>query len=138
MEKIRILYAEDYDLILFTARQLLEAEGWEVEVCRDGVGALKKLEGGEHFDLLVFGDSLGGVGGAELIACARGNVRLRATPIILFTAGHANGDPASRETDARLSKPGGLKELVPTCRRLLPHAVPQTGIDSREPSSVAG
>ena len=135
MEKIRILYAEDYDLVLFTARQLLEAEGWEVEVCRDGAAALKRLEGGEHFDLLIFDDRLGVVGCEELIARARGSARLRAAPIILFTAGHANGDPASPEADARLSKPGGLKDLVPTCRRLLPHAASQPGPDIHDTGS---
>lgn len=140
MEKIRILYAEDYDLVLFTARQLLEAEGWEVEVCRDGAATLKKLEGGEHFDLLIFHDSPGGVGCEELIARARGSARLRATPIILFTTGHTNGDADWREADAHLSKPGGLKDLVPTCRRLLPHAASQSGPDtySRESSGAAG
>ena len=140
MEKIRILYAEDYDLVLFTARQLLEAEGWEVEVCRDGAGALKKLEGGEHFDLLIFDDRLDGVGCEELIARARGSARLRATPIILFTADHANPHPASHEADALLSKPEGLKELVLTCRRLLPHAALQPGLDARgvERNGAAG
>lgn len=129
MEKIRILYVEDYDLVLFTARQLLEAEGWEVEVCRDGAATLKKLEGGEHFDLLIFDDRLDGVGCEELISRARASARLSATPIILFTAGHADGDAAAREADARLSKPAGLKELVPTCRRLLPRAAAQPGPD---------
>lgn len=140
MEKIRILYAEDYDLVLFTARQLLEAEGWEVEVCRDGAATLKKLEGGEHFDLLIFYEGADGVGCEEMIARARASERLRATPIILFTAGHANGDSDSRDADARLSKPGGLKDLVPTCRRLLPHAATQPGLDmySGESSGAAG
>jgi CheY-like chemotaxis protein len=140
LERIRILYAEDYDLILFTARQLLEAEGWEVEVCRDGAATLKKLEGGEHFDLLIFDDRLDGVGCEELTARAREHARLSATPIILFTAGHTNGDPAACEADARLSKPGGLKDLVPTCRRLLTHAAPQSGLDARsgESSGASG
>ena len=140
VEKIKILYADDYDLVLFTARQLLEAEGWEVEVCRDGAATLKKLEGGEHFDLLIFDDRLDGVGCEELIARARESARLRGTPIILFTTGHAHGDPAAREADARLSKPGGLKDLVPTCRRLLPHAASQPGLDtrSRESSGASG
>ena len=130
MEKIRILYAEGYDLILFTARQLLEAEGWEVEVCRDGAAALKKLEGGEHFDLLIIDDRLDGVSGGELIARARGRaVRGAATPIILFTAQHANGDSHSCEADVCLGKPAGLKDLVPTCRRLLPHAAALQAID---------
>jgi CheY-like chemotaxis protein len=122
LDKIRILYAEDYDLVLFTAKQLLEAEGWEVEVCRDGASALRKLEGGEHFDLLILDDRLGGLSGGEVIEGVRGSERLRAMPIILFTAQEANGGPASPGADACLSKPGGLKELVETCRSLLPGA----------------
>ena len=119
MEKIRILYAEGYDLVLFRARQLLEAEGWEVEVCRDGAAALKKLDGEEHFDLLILDDRLEGSNGGELIRRARGDERQRHVPVILFTAEQTNGDSAQREADACLSKPGGLKDLVPTCYRLL-------------------
>ena len=129
MEKIRILYAEDYDLVLFRAKHLLEAEGWEVEVCRDGASAMKKLEGDEHFDLLIVDDRLGGVSGAELIERARRNGRLSSAPIILFTAEHANGDTVSHGADICLGKPGGLKDLVPTCRRLLPHAASPQGLE---------
>lgn len=59
--------------------------------------------------------------------------------LVLFTAGHANGGPASWAADARLCKPGGLKELVPTCRRLPQHAAPPAGIeiDSRESDGAA-
>jgi CheY-like chemotaxis protein len=131
VEKIRILYAEGYDLILFTAKQLLEAEGWEVEVCRDGVSALKKLEGEGHFDLLILDDRLDGSEGGELIRRARGGARRRPVPVILFTAEQANGDSAQCEADACLSKPGGLKELVPTCRRLLARGVARQGGGSK-------
>ena len=139
VERIRILYAEGYDLVLFTAKQLLEAEGWEVEVCRDWPAALKKIEGGERFDLLILDDRLGGVSGGELIARARAQARLRAAPIILFSAGHDNGDTASREADARLHKPGGLKDLVATCRRLLPRAGRESpDLRAGESSETAG
>lgn len=129
MEKIRILYAEDYDLVLFTAKQLLEAEGWEVEVCRDGASALRKLEGSEHFDLLILDERLPGASGAEMIERARRNVRLRATPVVMFTSQQGNGAAAPPRADAYLSKPGGLKALVATCRSLLPKAAQPTGPD---------
>lgn len=128
MEKIRILYAEGYDLVLFTAKQLLEAEGWEVEVCRDGAAALKKLAGGEHFDLLILDDRLEGTSGDELIRRARDGARQqRPVPVILFTAEQANGEQPPREADACLGKPGGLKDLVPTCRQLLSHEAARQG-----------
>ena len=140
MEKIRILYAENYDLVLFTAKQLLEAEGWEVEVCRDGAAALKKLEGDEHYDLLIIDSQLDGANDGKLTALARERARLRSMPIILFTAEHANGASAAPEADARLSKPGGLKELVPTCRRLLPRDAARRGAlahNGGEPQTAA-
>lgn len=127
MKKIRILYAEGYDLILFRARQLLEAEGWEVEVCRDGASALKKLEGEERFDLLILDDRPEGSDGGELIRRARGDERQHRVPVILFTAERTNGDSAQREADACLSKPGGLKDLVPACRRLLTNDAARQG-----------
>lgn len=139
MEKIRILYAEDYDLILFAAKHLLEAEGWEVEVCRDGADTLKKLEGDARFDLLILDDRIGGVSGSELVERARGDSRLRATPIILFTTQQAANDgPAACAADACLSKPGGLKDLVETCRRLLQRAAPPEGVDLRTAESNDG
>lgn len=140
MEKIRILYAEGYDLVLFRARQLLEAEGWEVEVCRDGASALKKLEGGERFDLMILDDKLEGSTGGELIRRARGDERQHHVPVILFTAEHTNGDSAQREADACLSKPGGLKDLVPTCRRLLTSDAARQSHDPRagESSEAVG
>jgi CheY-like chemotaxis protein len=139
VEKIRILYAEGYDLVLFTAKQLLEAEGWEVEVCRDGASVLKKLEGEEHFDLLILDDRLEGSDGGELIRRAKDGASQRPVPVILFTAEQANGGASSPEADACLSKPGGLKDLVPTCRRLLPHAAPRLGpdADGGEPETAA-
>jgi CheY-like chemotaxis protein len=122
LDKIRILYAEGYDIVLSTAKRLFEAEGWEVDVCRDGAAALKKLEGSEHFDLLVLDDRLGGASGRELIERARSSGRLRAAPIILFAAGREDGEPHAPGADLYLAKPGGLKDLIPACRRLLPQA----------------
>lgn len=121
MGKIRILYAEDYELVLFAAKKLLEAEGWEVEVCRDDETALRHLEADEGFDLFILDDRFAGAGGGELIERAGGGARLRGSPVILFTTRQPEEVSASLAA-ARLSKPAGLKDLVETCRRLLPRA----------------
>jgi DNA-binding response OmpR family regulator len=139
VEKIRILYAEGYDLVLLTAKQRLEAEGWEVEVCRSGAAALKKLGGSERYDLLIFDDRLDDLSAADLVERARLTGRLPAAPVILFTARHVNGDPPPHWAAACLGKPAGLKELVETCRRLLPQAEAPQGSEvlGGEPQEVA-
>lgn len=127
MEKIRILYAEGHDLVLLTAKQRLEAEGWEVEVCRDGAAALKKLEGSERFNLLILDDKLDDLSAADLVERARRDGRLPDAPVILFTARQTNGETPPLWAAALLSKPAGLKDLVETCRRLLPPAAAPQG-----------
>ena len=107
-----------------------------VEVCRDGAAALKKIEGEEHFDLLILDGRLGGASSVELIGRARQTTRLRATPIVMFSAQQCDAPTGSLTADAYLSKPGGLKNLVATCRRLLPQAVGQARPDA--PSAGPG
>ena len=119
MQQFRILYVEDYDLVLFTVKQLLEGESWKVDVCRDGKAALRKFESEEHYDLLILDERLGAVGGMELLGRARRTPRLSCTPVVVFTASQCEDEALAAGADAFLRKPGGLKELIPTCRRLL-------------------
>ena len=119
MQQVRILYAEDYDLVLFTVKQLLEGENWRVEVCRDGPAALKKIDSEESYDLLILDERLNGVNGTELLRRARQSSHLRATPAVMFTASPCEDDARAAGADAFLRKPSGLKDLISTCRRLL-------------------
>lgn len=119
MQQVRILYVEDYDLVLFTVKQLLEGESWKVEVCRDGSAALKRLDGDERYDLLILDERVGGVDGMELLRHARRTPRLRATPAIMFTATPCEEAARAAGADAFLRKPSGLKDLIATCHRLL-------------------
>lgn len=119
MQPVRILYVEDYDLVLFTVKQLLEGESWKVEVCRDGNAALRKFEGEDRYDLLILDERLRGVNGMELLRHARRSVRLRETPAVMFTATPCEQDALDAGADAFLRKPSGLKDLISTCRRLL-------------------
>jgi two-component system nitrogen regulation response regulator NtrX len=119
LQQVRILYVEDYDLVLFTVKQLLEGESWKVDVCRDGDAALKKLRGEERYDLLILDERLRGVDGMGLLRHARQTPRLRATPAVMFTASHCEEDARAAGADAFLRKPAGLKDLIATCRRLL-------------------
>lgn len=119
MQPIRILYAEDYDLVLFTVKQLLELESWQVDICRDGATALKKLEGDEHYDLIILDAQLPGESGVSLIQRARQLAHRRRVPVILFTGSLKQDEALAAGADAFLKKPTGLKELIATCNALL-------------------
>ncbi len=119
MQQARILYAEDYDLVLFTVKQLLELESWQVDICRDGAAARKKLESDEQYDLIILDAQLTRESGLSLIQCARQLAHRRRIPIILFTGSLRHEEALAAGADAFLNKPTGLKELIPTCYALL-------------------
>lgn len=119
VQQIRILYAEDYDLVLFTVKQLLELEGWHIELCRDGTSALEKIEGREHFDCIVLDADMPGMHGLELLARARLMTHRRRTPVVIFTALDCEEEAQEAGADAFLRKPSGIRDLVPTIEQLL-------------------
>ncbi|HEX8457157.1 MAG TPA: response regulator [Pyrinomonadaceae bacterium] len=137
MQPIRILYAEDYDLVLFTVKQLLELESWQVDICRDGATALKKLEGDEHYDLIILDAQLPGESGVSLIHRARQLAHRRRVPVILFTGSLKQDEALAAGADAFLKKPTGLKELIATCNSLL-DAKHRDGRDTGELQKLAG
>ncbi len=135
LQQIKILYVEDYDLVLFTVKQLFELEGWQVDVCRDGIAALKKLESAEHYDIIVLDFELPGVGGVELLCRARELSQRRDTPIIMFTASDCEREARAAGVNEFLKKPGGIKDLVLTVERFLDE--PEiTAYTSDTPTSV--
>ncbi|HEX8473622.1 MAG TPA: response regulator [Pyrinomonadaceae bacterium] len=119
MQQIKILYAEDYDLVLYTVKQLLELEGWRVELCRDGATALKRIETREHYDLLILDADMPGMHGLELLKRARSMTHRRRTPVILFTATDCEAEARSAGADAFLKKPNGIRDLIQTVEQLL-------------------
>jgi len=119
LQQIRILYAEDYDLVLFTVKQLLELEGWHVDICRDGAAALKKIESDEHYDLIILDVQMPGESGLTLVQRARQLPHRRHLPVIMFTDSLQHEDALAAGANAFLKKPAGLKELIATCKSLL-------------------
>ena len=119
LQQIRILYAEDYELVLFTVKQLLELEGWRVDICRDGAAALKKIESDDHYDLIILDAQMPGESGVALVQRARQLAHRRRVPIIVFTGSLRREDALAAGADAFLNKPTGLKNLISTCNSLL-------------------
>jgi CheY-like chemotaxis protein len=114
-----ILLVEDDRLVADTVRDTLEFEGWNVEICADGGEALRRVEGREHFDLLLLDNDLPGMRGVELIRRARLLPQRRHTPIIMFSASEIERDALDAGADAFLRKPNDVYALVETINRLL-------------------
>jgi DNA-binding response OmpR family regulator len=136
LQQTTILYVEDHDLVLFTVKQLLELEGWRVRVCRDGSHALKQIAGEEHFDLIILDAELPAVSGFDLIRRARALAHREATPIVMFSALDCGDDAISAGADACLKKPGGIKDLLDTCYRVMNHS-PADESNGNEPLRAA-
>jgi len=116
---VSILHVEDGPEVSETVRELLEAEGWRVHVCPRGDEALRELQGGETFDLLIFDHILPGMNGVELTRRAR---RLRGhsrTPVIMLTASEVEREARVAGVDIFLRKPEGVVSITEAAARLL-------------------
>jgi CheY-like chemotaxis protein len=116
---LTILYVEDHRLVAQAVRDLLEGEGWRVEVCPDGNRAMNKLAGGAAYDLLLFDHELPGASGLELTRYARRLPRYRRTPIIMVSATDCGAQAQAAGADLFLSKPDGIGGLIESVKRLL-------------------
>ncbi|PYS94369.1 MAG: hypothetical protein DMF64_01005, partial [Acidobacteria bacterium] len=61
-----VLYVEDNNLVADVVKDMLELEGWRVEISTSGTAGLKQLESATHYDLLIVDNELPGVTGTEL------------------------------------------------------------------------
>jgi len=88
----RILVVEDEPEIADVERNILTAEGFAVDIARDGVEALERLAATRYHGI-VLDANLPGVDGYEVASRLRGLPLNRTTPIVMVTA--------SLEPDAR-------------------------------------
>jgi two-component system chemotaxis response regulator CheY len=116
---LTILYAEDHKLVADAVKETLEAEGWSVDLCRDGNSALNRLAGGFAYDLLLLDNELPGVGGIELARYARRLPSYQRTPIIMLSATDCCAEARGAGADLFLRKPEGVSRLVEAVWRLL-------------------
>ncbi|HEX8149620.1 MAG TPA: response regulator [Pyrinomonadaceae bacterium] len=122
VRRFSILYAEEAPLVADAVRETLEAEGWRVEVCARGDEALRRLQNGGRFDLLILDFLLPGLDGLELTRRARALPREARTPIIMFTDSEVERDARRAGVDAYLRKPRGVYSLARTAAGLLARA----------------
>src|SRR4051812_17195793 len=85
MPPLTILYAEANTVLMLNVTEMLEDEGWRVDVCPDGPSALEKIASDAPYDLLLLDSCLPGVQGLELADRARSLAHRRNTPIIILS-----------------------------------------------------
>lgn len=119
MQQPKILYVEDYELVLSTVKEVLQVEGWQVDVCREGTAALKQIESNAHFDLILLDCNIPGVNGLELLQRARALTHRHHTPIVMFTSRACEVNARAAGANGFLRKPHDIEELIAMVKSLL-------------------
>ena len=109
-EKVKVLVIDDNTGILFSLKQALTFNGYEVYISEtfQGVEAVEKMAP----DLLFLDISLVGADGREIARELKGDARTKHIPIVILTA-YPNADELAKEAGADdfLSKPFELAQL---------------------------
>jgi two-component system chemotaxis sensor kinase CheA len=110
----RILIAEDEETVSSLLEFIISSKGHEVHVSPDGEHALKTLQGGEDFDLLLTDIKMPKMDGRQLIESLQKQEKLADLPIVIMS-GYVGieemEDLLKAGVKAYLPKPVNLKEL---------------------------
>jgi len=117
--QISILHVEDDEQIANLVREMFVGEDWVVELCADGYGALEKLTGNNHYDVLIVDNDLPGLSGIELAERARKMRHRNRTPIVMLSGNNCETEAWSVGVQAFLRKPEQVSELPSTINRLV-------------------
>jgi len=116
-----ILIADDEPNIVISLEYLMQREGHEVLVARDGDEALAMIA--EHRpDLVLLDVMMPGRSGFEVLKAVRGNEDMAATRILMLTARGRDTDRAKGEAlgaDGYVVKPFSTRELAEQVREML-------------------
>jgi DNA-binding response OmpR family regulator len=116
-----ILIADDEPNIVISLEYLMQREGHEVLVARDGDEALAMI--GEHRpDLVLLDVMMPGRSGFEVLKAVRGNDEIAATRILMLTARGRDTDRTKGEAlgaDGYVVKPFSTRDLAEQVREML-------------------
>lgn len=120
----KILVIDDEELIVRSLKKLLEKNGFEVFIVKNGQDAISMVEE-EQFDLLVSDIRMPGLNGAEAVRSIYENLDKNELPRIpvLFITGYADKDmedkAKSLDPIAYIYKPFDIPELVTKIKKVL-------------------
>jgi len=120
----KILVIDDEELIIKSLRKLLEKNGYDVFVAKNGQDALIMTEE-EDFDLIIADIRMPGMNGVDTIESIyknKQNNKLRQIPVIFIT-GYADKEIEQRAEElkpvAYIYKPFDIQELVNKVKKVL-------------------
>jgi two-component system chemotaxis response regulator CheY len=115
---LTILYIEDNQMVAGVVRDLLACEGWQVEVCADGLQGLREIESERYYDLLIIDHDLPFIHGLLLVERARQLPQRQRLPLIMVSADDHKEAARRAGADLFLRKPEEIRGLVDAIRWL--------------------
>lgn len=122
----KILIVDDEPNILISLEYLMQREGFDVSVARDGLQAVAAIESNPP-DLVLLDVMMPGKTGLEVCQHVRAQDRLRDVRIVMLTAKGRETDVAkglALGANAYVTKPFSTRELVAQVRTLLEAKAP--------------
>ena len=116
-----ILIADDEPNIVISLEYLMQREGYEVLIARDGDEALAMITE-HHPDLVLLDVMMPGRSGFDVLKAVRADQATAATPILMLTARGRDTDRAKGEAlgaDGYVVKPFSTRELAEQVREML-------------------
>ena len=122
----RILVVDDDEEARLMAASILEAEGYEISIAKDGYEAVERLDADPDFNLVILDLSMPGMDGRKVLDRIRGSKETAALPVLVSTA--FGGDEVETElleagADDFLEKTGDAKRFLARVKAVLRRAV---------------
>ena len=122
----RILVVDDDEEARLMAASILEAEGYEVSIAKDGYEAVERLAADPDFSLVILDLSMPGMDGRKVLDRIRGSKDTAALPVLVSTA--FGGEEIETEllevgADDFLEKTGDAKRFLARVKAVLRRAV---------------
>jgi CheY-like chemotaxis protein len=83
---MKILYAEDNEMVRTSFERLLKLRGYAIESVENGVDLLAKLQSNEKYDVVITDNNMPLMSGFEALKAIRKESRFQSMPVIVLTA----------------------------------------------------